>query len=459
MDRAQLEARIAAIVEQQAASVTALQRELAALADAVFPRQEGRRLVRAGESLQAALDAGGAIRLEDGATFAAARFTVRRPLDVVGNGIRIIGEAGPALHVVPGTTDVRFTGAIDCLSRRDQGVVVLGDNSSATQGTLDAVPARIVLTGLRVPTHRGKAAFEVHARQVALLDCHAADTWAPSLSDSKGVWIHNTPGEVLIRGGSYSSGSECILTGGETVRIPGNVPEGITVEEARLWRPLEWQTDGVRRAVKNLLELKTGRRVRVRRCVLDGAWRDAQSGYAIMLTASQGEVQDVAVEGCRIQNVGGGVNVTGSDKYAQFPGRTRGIVVSDSLFLINRTRFGGNGWTALVQGGPESVRLERIVSVHDGAALVEVSTGPVPVDELAVVDSLAVPGQYGIRLGGTSNAAPNPAAVARLTVERTTFAEPASSTLKRNLDPSNRYVPRETFDQEVAATLERFPAA
>ena len=412
------------------------------------PQRERVTTVRPGDVLQSALDAGGVILLEPGATFEAPRFSIRASGTTVrGGGATLRGLAGPALHVLPGVSDVVLEDLV-CLSDRDQSVVQLGDNEAETQSRIDQVPRRITLRRLAVPTHRGKRALEVHAAEVQILDGEVADVWDPALRDSQAIWIGNTPGPVTVRGGSYSAGSEVILVGGDTVRIADVIPSDLAFEDLTLHRPLAWRTDGVKRAVKNILELKTGHRVRVTDVVMDGAWRDAQDGYAVVLTPTRGgSVVDVEFARVTMRNVTGGFNIAGRDSHGISSTRTTDVVVRESSLVTNRAELGGRGILALITGGPGRLEFHRIVAAIDGTSLIHQS-GP-PAGPLVLRDSLVVAGRYGLNLGGTPNARSWTGAVEDLDVRDNVIAG-AAAALRRSL-PANRFVPREEFDRLMKA--------
>lgn len=407
-------------------------------------------LVRAGENLQAALDAGGAIQLEAGATYEGT-FIVRKPVAVMGNGATLHGLTGPALIVEPGTTDVSLT---DLSGRSDdvQRVFLLGYNEAAKQGTLDAVPRRITLTDVRVPTFRGKRAFEVNSADVTFYDCHVEDVYAPSLQDSQAICILNSPGSIDVIGCTLSAGSEAFLVGGSLPAIPGLVPENIIVEDSTLYRPLSWRTDGVKRAVKNLFELKTGRNVTLRGCTLDGSWLDAQEGFGVMLTPhAGGEIHDVTIEDCEIRHVSGGLNVLGREYAITSPetvNPTSGVVMRRCHVTTDRATFGGRGMFALIGGEPADLTLEDNVGIVDGTSCVYVYAGNVvkhgvsveagPVQALTLTGNRLVAGKYGVALNNLVTSA---------RIEGNTFAD-APSTLK-SAWPSNTFVTRAEFDALV----------
>jgi hypothetical protein len=281
-------------------------------------------LVRAGENLQAALDKGGSITLEDGATFAGG-FVLKVPgTRVFGAKANLVGGPGvAALSVPPGAKDVKaFVGT--ATTPWDQRVVMVGDNDPAVQSRLDQVPDGVEITCF-VPKHRGKTAFWINGSNVKLTNCGCADVYDPAVRDSQGVSVLNTPGPVAVSGGVFQAGTEIVMVGGDKTGIPNVNPTNVVFEDVVLSRPIAWKTDGVNRKVKNCFELKAGINVVLRRARLDGCWVQAQVGWALMLTPRDGkQVKNVLVEDVVVANVGGGFDLAGYDDAAYTP-QTQGV--------------------------------------------------------------------------------------------------------------------------------------
>lgn len=279
-----------------------------------------------------------------------------------------------------------------------------------------------------------------------LLDCVAEDVWAPSLADSQGVFIMNTPGNVTVRGGSFCAGSEPIMVGGDPMDIPGVIPTNIVIEHCRLWRPLSWKTDGVKRAVKTGLELKTGYNVMIRHVNIDGCWKDAQDGWAMTFTPrSGGAIRNVIVEDCVLSNVGGGFNITGHDEPGKLPTptRTTGITVRNTTLQASKAQFGGRGILCQLGMSPETVDFETVVAETDGTHLMlcadGAASGELKIGRFRVVNSNARPGSYGIqRSGGPINGADVAQWIDVCQVEGNTFTG-ATAVFKTNF-PANHYV-------------------
>src|SRR5262249_24438091 len=144
--------------------------------------------------------------------------------------------------------------------------------------------------------------------------------------------------------------------GGADPRIVGLVPSDIEIRRNRITKPLTLKEGGPGSAaapwtVKNLLEIKNGRRLLIEGNVFETTSAAAQSGFAILFTVrnEQGTapwsvVEDVSLSSNVVRHAGSGINVLGHDDVGGPSGRTRRISIRDNLFLyLGGPRWGGAG--------------------------------------------------------------------------------------------------------------------
>jgi hypothetical protein len=417
------------------------------------------RVVRAGENLQAALDAGGALEVEEGAQFEGSY--------VIPSGARLSGRPGsglrgltaPAILIMPGSRDIEIRG-LDVTSKHPE-VIRIGENSDRQKAVEDA-PDRVTFTDVVVPQHRGKRVFAIHGRNVSLVECQALEAWDPAGADSQAIYIGNSPGGIVVSGGQYSAGSEVFLSGGDVTKIPNLTPTDILVERVTLFRPLSWKTDGVARKVKNIFEIKNGKNVVLRQSTLSGCWQDGQAGEAIVLTPAldgaktspplrSGEVVNVSIEDVEIRDVSSVANMLGRAYSAYTVNPLSGVAFKNVRAFVNRAQFGGRGQFAIIQGEPADISVSDCTFVGDGSSTIYYASGTVidpvtlqsrpagKIGSLAVVRNTMTVGDYGFMFNGSANALNSAASVASLNVTGNTFGGP--SYMKRNL-PENQYVTR-----------------
>jgi hypothetical protein len=160
--------------------------------------------------------------------------------------------------------------------------------------------------------------------------------------------------------------------------------------------------------VKNLLELKMGRNVRIDGNLFERHWLGAQSGYAFVFKPSNqnGRAPWTTIENIQFTNnvvreVGGGINIHGKDATRESV-RGRGIVVRNNLFVIDRKAWGGPGDFVQIGSGPADVAIERNTVIHDGRILsLYGSAKASPIDGLVFRGNVLRHNQYGVKGDGT----------------------------------------------------------
>jgi hypothetical protein len=158
--------------------------------------------------------------------------------------------------------------------------------------------------------------------------------------------------------------------------------------------------------VKNLFELKNARGVVVEDNIFENHWKDAQPGYAIVLTPRNSNggcawcvVEHVRFEYNVVRNVAAGINLLGYDNGN--PSRQAAdIVFRQNLFTGLSTALGGNGWFMLMGDEPRDITLEHNTIDSNGNTIINVyggtSTDPREVYGFQMIANAARHGTYGI---------------------------------------------------------------
>jgi hypothetical protein len=123
----------------------------------------------------------------------------------------------------------------------------------------------------------------------------------------------------------------------------GLVPTDVEVSHNYLakrpeWNPSDPSYAGYRPLVKNLIELKSGRRIWLHDNVLEHSWPDGQAGYAVLFTVKNQydkcyfcAVEDITFENNIIEDVTFGMDLLATD-YAAPSGPTRRVLVRNNLW-------------------------------------------------------------------------------------------------------------------------------
>ena len=287
----------------------------------------------------------------------------------------------------------RFVGleiTVDPSVINSYGLMFLGDGSAA-QNTLDVVPHDQIVDRCYIHGHTNamimKGGVILNSANSAVLDSYIGDFHSIGF-DTYAIAGTNGPGPFIIRNNYLEAAGENILFGGAAPAIPGLVPSDIEVRNNYFFKPFSWRVGhptyaGKHWTIKNLFELKTGKRVLLEGNILENCWADlpiGQSGYAILLTvraeggnAPQADVSDITITNNIIRHAGAGISLSGHDSPTPSL-QSKRIRITNNLFDdINGSDFGDgnvtgpNDGTFLKIGDPNDIRMEHNTILQTGA--------------------------------------------------------------------------------------------
>jgi len=261
------------------------------------------------------------------------------------------------------------------------GLVNLGDASGA-QNSINLVPHHFVIDRCYIHGHVQadimKYGVRLDCSNAAIIDSYLSDFHSVGF-DAQAIAGINGPGPFKILNNYLEASGENILFGGAAPAIAGLVPSDIEIRQNYFYKPWSWRVGhpdyaGKHWTVKNLFELKTGRRVWLDGNIMENCWADlpiGQSGYAILLTirmeggnAPQADVSDVLISNNIIRHVGAGITLSGTDGGAG--NRSSRIKIYNNLWEdINGTDYGDlniagpNDGTFIKIGEPQEVWIDH----------------------------------------------------------------------------------------------------
>ncbi len=384
------------------------------------------RTVNAGDDLQAALNAaqpGDEIVLAAGARF---KGTFRLPVKAPGAVItirsshtlparRITPADAPLLPVIgsggvesaltgTGTSNWRLDGLQFESSTTGEGNII--DLQDATAITMDRL---LIVAG---PAGQ-KRAIKGNGRQITVTRSYIANIWRLG-QDSQAFCAWDGAGPYTLTDNYLEAASENVMFGGANSLAADRVPADIIVEGNSFFKPQSWRGQG--KAVKNLLELKSAKRITIRRNVFNGNWTDAQSGTAIAFTVRNDEggapwsvVEDVVFEQNVVLNTEGIFNILGYDSY-QPSGRLTRITIRNNLTV-------GTGFFLMAGGEVGTLTVDHN-TVDQGGNFFTLYTGDIwtagagaprtaqfAVESLTVTNNLGNHNTYGVFGGGIGTSA------------------------------------------------------
>ncbi len=226
----------------------------------------------------------------------------------------------PALRTGGATRGWRFVGiefGVTSAITSMPAIVSLGDGSYV-QNTLAKAPRDLIFDRVWVhghPTLNLRRCIALNSAATAVIsstisECHDRGY------DSQAIWGWNGPGPFLIENNYLEGSGENVGFGGATPAIPNLVPSDVIIRRNHIAKPDSWKTAGW--LVKNLIELKNGRRVLIEENLIEGNWLSGQQGYAIMLTPRSENgtckswcvIEDLTFRWNHVRRTGSGLNLT-----------------------------------------------------------------------------------------------------------------------------------------------------
>src|SRR4051812_31387745 len=218
--------------------------------------------------------------------------------------------------------------------------------------------------------------------------------------DTQAISGWNGPGPFQIVNNYLEAAGENILFGGATGPIAGVVPSDIEIRGNYMFKPLSWKKGdpsfgGTAWQVKNLLELKSARRILITGNILENNWPHAQNGFAVLFTVRTQDdtcpwciIEDVTFENNLLRNIYAGVNILGQDGV----GRAHRMIVRNNFWQTESTLF-------QVLTEAEDVTFEHNTAVN-GHSVIVLDGKPSP--RLVFVNNLVMNAKYGIIGGGAA---------------------------------------------------------
>jgi hypothetical protein len=357
--------------------------------------KEKRRLTRlnAGGDLQAALDAlraGDVLELEAGATWegeyklrenTGGQITIRSSAaESLKPGTRVKAEFGGFGRIVgyvladPNANGYRLQGLelTPWAGIYTGRLLALGEYGM----TLNELPGDISVEHCYIHADAelgGKRGIEANCRALSVRDSYISG-FGSDFQDSQAICGWGGPGPFTIVNNYLEASGENVMFGGAAPWIPGLIPSDIVLEHNHLYKPLSWRN---RFVVKNIFEVKNGRRIRARWNVFENCWTSGQAGFAIMLTVRTCEggnydwarVEDIEISD-NVIIAENGVTVSGRDNLRDNCGGGGPAGYAGNI-RIKRNLFPSIDWrTFAIFNAPDTVIEHNTFPRSSGAVLV-----------------------------------------------------------------------------------------
>jgi hypothetical protein len=246
---------------------------------------------------------------------------------------KIVSPNGsPAIATADGAHHYRLVGLEITSTVYNNGIVRLGNGTETSEFQLpDQIEVdRVYIHGDSVIG--SKRGIALNSKSAKITNSYISDIKSTG-QDSQAICGWNGPGPYVIKNNYLEAAGENIMFGGSDPALLGVTPSDIEIRGNYLVKPLAWRAENW--VIKNLLELKTGRRVRIYENVFENLWLSGQFGFALLIKPGSENVKtpaitsDVYFYDNLIRNTPGGVNILGSNPTG---GKVSKVTISNNVF-------------------------------------------------------------------------------------------------------------------------------
>jgi uncharacterized protein YjdB len=316
-----------------------------------------------------------------------------------------------AIVTAPGAHHWRLTGLElggTSTAQEISGIVRLGtwDSWEPTVASMghDFVIDRVYMHG--TPTQAVRRCLFLSSGSTAVIDSWLSECHSNN-GDSQGILALGGAGPYAIDNNEISGGHEVIMFGGGDPVVPNLVASDIMITRNHITRP---PTDRGVWQVKNLLELKSAKRVLIQGNVMENNWADAQTGFGLLIKSvnqdggcTQCGTQDVTIVGNVLKKSGSGINIAGD---VQGPSLiTSRITLVDNLIdSLNVGVFTADGVALQLLEQATDVSISHLTfTPMPTGGLNAISFDGVPEVRLSISGSIFPHNAYGIKGSGGSD--------------------------------------------------------
>ena len=221
----------------------------------------------------------------------------------------------PVIMTTAGAHHYRFIGIE--FGPTIEGIGNIIQLGTTEEKTVDDLPHHIEFDRVYIhgdPVDGQRRGIAANGRHVKIENSYISDIKRKG-DESQAICIWATDGPVEIINNYLEAAAENIMFGGGGSYLK-LVPSDSVVRDNFLTKPLEWINQPW--VVKNLFEIKNGRRIKVTNNLMTNNWTMGQDGMAILFTtrADNGPetiIEDIEFSGNIIRGSGGGVSILGEE--------------------------------------------------------------------------------------------------------------------------------------------------
>jgi hypothetical protein len=253
-----------------------------------------------------------------------------------------------------------------------------------------------IIMGSTAGQHRGILA---NASNLTFIKCYIAGI-IDSI-DTQAIAAWDGCKNLLVDDCYLEASGENILFGGADAINEGMLPQDIVISNCDIVKLLEWKTTPSI-TVKNLFEVKAGKRIKVSNTRMKNSWTSGQDGFGILLTVRNQDgsapfstIEDITIENCNLDNLGAGIQILGQD-YSHPSGILKNVTIKGTKFT-NINGANGSGRQVFISRGSQNLSIDTCEFYGDKLNSAFNFDDPTILNKnLSVTGSLFQEGDFGI---------------------------------------------------------------
>lgn len=247
----------------------------------------------------------------------------------------------PAISAADGAHHYRFVGIE--FGATIEGLYNIIQIGTTEEKRVEDLPHHIEFDRVYVhgsPTEGQRRGIAANGKFIKIVNSYISDIKRKG-EESQAIAAWGTDGPIEIVNNYLEGAGENVLFGGAESALE-LTPTDCIVRSNHLNKPLNWREEGW--LVKNLFEIKDGKRISVEYNLLTGNWGMGQNGTAVLFTVRTDSGKEAAIEDVEFSNnivngSGSAINISGGEARGG-----RRLTIRNNLFAdINGKRWNGEG--------------------------------------------------------------------------------------------------------------------
>lgn len=295
----------------------------------------------------------------------------------------------PAITAINGAHHYRFIGVE--FAPTIEGYFNIVQIGSTEEKTIEELPHhiefdRVYLHGdAKLGQRRGIAA---NGRFLKIRNSYFSD-FKREGEESQAIAIWATDGNIEIVNNYLEAAAESILFGGAQ-NAAKLVAADCLVKDNWMNKPLAWR--GEKWLIKNFLEIKSGRKIKIENNLMTNNWAHGQEGTGVLFrtatdSGEQAVVEDIEYTGNIMRGAGSALNIFGGEG-----GGGRNLIVRNNVFEdISAKKYDGRGFF-IKSTAFDNVIIENNTVIHDGSIAIAYGA---PVTKFVFRNNIVFQNEYG----------------------------------------------------------------